>query len=105
MAHEQHDSSHHIMPVRTYLLVFAGLMVLLAITIAVGFSDLGILKKPITILVASTKAGLIITYFMHLRYSKGLVWIFAGMGFFALIILLLITLGDYFARGTIPGTI
>lgn len=91
------------MPVRTYLLVFAGLMVLLAITIAVGYIDFGPLNKIVTIVVATVKAGLIMTYFMHLIHSKRLTWIFAGVGFFFLIIMLLITLSDYTARGTIEG--
>lgn len=99
----EHHSHHHIMPVRTYLLVFAGLMVLLAITVTVGYIDFGPLNKVVTITVATIKAGLIMTYFMHLIHSKKLTWLFAGLGFFFLIIMLLITLSDYAARGTIQG--
>lgn len=104
MTTEQHSTTHHVMPVRTYLIVFALLMLLLAATIGVAFLHLGPFNRIVAILIAMAKAGLIMAFFMHLRYSNKLTIVFAGMGFFWLIILLLIGMGDYFARGTIPGT-
>jgi len=92
------------MPVRTYLIVFALLMVLLAATIGVAFLHLGPFNRIVALTIALAKAGLIMTYFMHLRYSSKLALVFAGMGFFWLVIMLLIGMGDYIARGTIPGT-
>ncbi len=99
----EHHDDHHVMSVKTYLLVFAGLMVLLVITLAVGYIDFGSLNKIVTIAVATVKAGLIMTYFMHLIHSKKLTWVFAGLGFFFLVIMLLITMSDYVARGTVEG--
>lgn len=101
--HEEH--SHHITPISTYLIVFAGLMVLLVLTVLVGYTNFGIFDKTITLVVAIVKASLIMLFFMHLRHSSGLVWIFGLLGFFFLIVMLLITLGDYVARGSIPGTV
>lgn len=101
--HEEH--SHHITPVSTYLVVFAGLMILLALTLFVGYTNFGAFDKTITLAVAIVKASLIMLFFMHLRHSSGLVWIFGLLGFFFLIIMLLISMGDYIARGTIPGPI
>jgi cytochrome c oxidase subunit 4 len=49
--------------------------------------------------IATIKAGLIMLYFMHLRYSSKLTWVFAGLGFFGLLIMILIAMGDYVARG------
>jgi len=97
------DQNHHVVPVKIYLAVFAGLIALLALTVAAAFLDFGPLDRVVTLTIAVIKAGLILAYFMHLRYSSGLVWIFAGMGFFWLIVLLLLTMGDYVARGTIVG--
>jgi len=42
---------------------------------------------------------LIMLYFMHLRYSSKITWVFAGLGFFGLLIMILIAMGDYVARG------
>ncbi len=93
------EQNHHVMPVRTYLMVFAALMVLLVITVGVAFFNFGFLNVFIALAIATTKAGLIMAYFMHLRYSSKLVWVFAGLGFFGLLIMILIAMGDYVARG------
>ncbi|MCB0207825.1 MAG: cytochrome C oxidase subunit IV family protein [Anaerolineae bacterium] len=104
MAEQHHEEHHiHITPVSTYLMVFAGLMVLLALTLYVGYTDFGTFNKTVTLIVAITKASLIMYFFMHLRHSSGLVWVFGLLGFFFFIILLLIGMGDYAARGTIQG--
>ena len=95
----QDDHNHHIMPVVTYLAVFAALLVLLAVTVGVSFLDLGIFSKLLAVTIAAIKALLIFTYFMHLRYSPRLVWVFAGIGFLWFILLFTITMGDYIARG------
>jgi cytochrome c oxidase subunit 4 len=93
------EPNHHIIPVRTYLIVFALLMVLLAITVTVSLFDFGMLNLFVALSIATVKAGLIMAYFMHLRYSSKLIWIFAGLGFFGLVIMILIAMGDYVARG------
>lgn len=93
------EPNHHIIPVRTYLFVFALLIVLLAITVTVSLFDLGMLNLFVALSIATVKAGLIMAYFMHLRYSSRLIWIFAGLGFFGLVIMILIAMGDYVARG------
>ncbi|MBN1218254.1 MAG: cytochrome C oxidase subunit IV family protein [Anaerolineae bacterium] len=93
----EHD--RHLIPVRTYLIVFALLLVLLAITVTVSFFHFGVLNVFVALGIATIKAGLIMAYFMHLRYSTRLIWIFAGLGFYGLMIMILIAMGDYVARG------
>lgn len=104
MAHtdqQQEESAHvhHVIPIRIYLLVFAGLMILLVLTVAATFADFGGFDRVITLAIAAAKAALIMAYFMHLRYSQPLSIVFAGVGIIWLLILLLITLSDYLARG------
>ena len=89
----------HLIPVRTYLTVFVGLIILLALTIFVAFFDFGVFNKVIALIIAVTKASLITAFFMHLRYSNRLTWIFAGLGVFGFILMLLLAMGDYMARG------
>ncbi len=100
---EQDHGTHHIVPVKTYILVFSALMVLAALTVGASFINLGVFNNLIALAIAVTKAGLIMAFFMHLKYSSRLTWIVAGVGFFWLIIFFVITLGDYMARGSIPG--
>ena len=52
----------------------------------------------IAVTIAVIKAGLIVLYFMHVRYSSHLVQFFAGATFFWLAILFVLTLSDYFSR-------
>jgi len=93
------EQEHHVVPIRTYLAVYVGLIILVAITVSASFIDMGVISIIIVLSIAIAKAGLIMLYFMHLRYSPKLMWVFAGLGFFGLSIMILIAMGDYVARG------
>lgn len=86
-------------PLRTYFFVAGALFVLLAVTVGVSFIPLGPLSVAVSILIAGTKAALIILFFMHVRYSSRVTQVFALAGFFWLIILFLLTYSDYLTRG------
>jgi cytochrome c oxidase subunit 4 len=95
----------HISPKSTYYAIFAALMVLTAITVAVAFVNLGSFNFPVALGIAITKATLVILFFMHARYSSKLTKLFVGTAFFFLVILLTLTMTDYLSRGmrTYPG--
>ena len=84
---------------RTYFINGMALLVFLALTIGAAYLDLGPLNTVVAMLISLTKAILIALFFMQLRYSKPLLWIFAGAGFFWLGIMLVLALGDYLSRG------
>ena len=91
--------THQSASLRTLFAVFAALMVLLVATVAVANLHVGPrLALGIALAIAVAKALLIILYFMGVRYSSQRVWLFAGAGFFWLLILLSI-LDDYVTRG------
>ena len=91
-------SSEHIVSVRTYLVIFALLMVLTGVTTAVAFVDLGVMNVVIMLVIAFTKATVVILYFMHVRYAPRVTWAFAGAAFVWLGIMLVLTLSDYMTR-------
>ena len=91
--------SHHAIPLRVYYLVFSTLILLTLITIEVAFWDIGILTFWVALGIASFKATLVVLYFMHVRYSHPLVWLFAAAGFVFLAILVVLTLNDPLTRG------
>jgi cytochrome c oxidase subunit IV len=62
----------HIMDVRVLLAVFAALIVLTAITVAVSYFNFGSLNLAVALGVATVKAALVALWFMHLRYDNGL---------------------------------
>ncbi len=96
--------SQHIVPMRVYFVIFFALMILTATTVWVAFFDLGPVNDAVALGIASTKAMLVILYFMHVRYSSRLTWIFAAVGFFFLFILLAFTLSDVLTRDWIPAS-
>ena len=51
--------------------------------------------------IACTKGLLVVLYFMHVKYSSKLTWVFAGSGVLWLLILFALTLSDYVSRGWI----
>lgn len=90
--------SQHVIPPRTYYLVFAALMVLLFATVAAGEINLGRANVPIALAIAVMKMLLIMTWFMHLKYMASLVRVFAGAAFLWLGIGALFTFADYLTR-------
>ena len=91
--------SQHVVPVRIYLVIFATLMALTGLTVWAAFFDLGAMNAAIALTIASCKALLVVLYFMHVRYSSRLTWVFLGAGFFWLMLMIGGTLSDYLTRG------
>ncbi len=88
---------------RTYFGVFAALIVLTAVTTAAAFLELGPWNTIVALTIAAVKAALVALVFMHLRWSRGLVWIFAGGALFWLAALIVLVLSDYQTRLPVPG--
>ena len=95
-------SAEHIVPVRIYLLIFATLVVLTGVTTAVAFVDLGVMNVVVMLLIAFTKATLVVLYFMHVRFTSRLTQLAAASGFAWLAILNGLTLRDVLTRQIVP---
>lgn len=85
MGHHQHNNEHddgnvqvHIHPTRFYLKIFGALIAMTVITVATSYINLdkilfgfdthnGALNLSLAMLIASIKAGLVVTFFMHLK--------------------------------------
>jgi cytochrome c oxidase subunit 4 len=97
--------SDHVVPVRIYYAIFAALLVMTALTVAVAFVDLGRMNTVIALTIAVIKATLVILFFMHLYYGSRLTWIVLATGFFWLAVLITFTMSDVLSRGwlSLPG--
>jgi cytochrome c oxidase subunit 4 len=73
-------------------------MVLLVVTVAVSFVDLGPLNTVIAMMISTAKATLILVFFMHLGKGSPLTRLFACVGFFWLGILITLAMSDYLTR-------
>jgi cytochrome c oxidase subunit 4 len=93
---------HAEMSMATYVAVFAALMVLLVLTVAVAFVHLGPLNLAAALAIAIVKALLVLIFFMHLKVSSRLTKIFVVATFLWLGILFVYTFSDYLSRPWLP---
>ncbi len=83
---------------RIYVAVWSGLIVLTGATVGVSYIDLGILNVVVALLIASAKASLVALFFMHLKSENRLVWTFALVPIFFLVLIIGGTLSDTLFR-------
>src|SRR6476620_2118391 len=105
---DPHADLDHVVPLGTYVLVFLALLVGTGVTVGASYVDLGIWNTPVAMLIAVTKASLVVFFFMHLKYSPRLYWIWLGAAVFFIAHMFLGTGLDYLARLYVnlgnPGT-
>jgi cytochrome c oxidase subunit IV len=95
----------HVAPKSMYYGVFLALLVGTGLTVAAAEVDLGVLNNIVMLVIACTKATLVILFFMHVRWGTRLTWVVAASGFFWLLILFFIGLSDYMTRGWVQGSL
>ena len=87
---------------RTYWLIFWTLIALLALTVIASFINLDRLlaglNAAVALAIAAAKGSLVVLFFMHIRHSSKLTWIFASAAFVWLGIMLVLTFNDYITR-------
>lgn len=91
----------HIVPRKTYFIVWFALMALMVLTAVLSLVNLGDWSTVIALAIAAVKALLVLLFFMHLRYEDyklTAVVLFAGI--FWLGILFVLSLTDYLTRTT-----
>lgn len=90
--------SESITPTRTYYRVFAALIALTLLTVAVSFLELGAWHTTVGVLIGIMKASLVILFFMHLLHASKASWLAVLAGLFWTGILMTLTLSDYLTR-------
>ena len=96
--HEHDHEGPHIAPIRMYVAIVSLLFLMTAITVCAAFVELGALGTPVALGIAIFKASMVVLFFMHVRYNTPLMWVFAGAGFFWLLIMFSLTMQDYVTR-------
>ncbi len=91
---------HHVIPKKVLFTVFGALVFLTILTaVTAEYVDIGALNVPLALAIAGSKAGLVVTFFMALKYDNKvntLVFMFGGV--FA-VVFLTFTLFDTAFRG------
>ena len=88
-------------PKRTYFLIWGALLALLVLTWGISRVNLGSFNIVAALTIAVTKMLLVILYFMHVRHSSRLTWLFVAAGFIWLLIMIDLTLSDYLTRAVV----
>ena len=102
-ATSDHVSSDHVVSPSLYLLVFVLLLAFTALTVWVAHLNLGPWNTPVALVIAITKATLVVLFFMHLRWSSRLTWLAVGAALFWLVHMIAGTAADYFSRQRFLG--
>ena len=105
--HAGHDPAEIDKHVRTYIIVFATLLVLTFVTVAVSYLHLSVGPAvAVALVVASFKASLVALFFMHLITERQVILMILGLTVaFAVVLLLLpvITNLDHITATNMPA--
>jgi cytochrome c oxidase subunit 4 len=83
------------MTYRAYFWVWLGLIVFTGVTVSLADRELGRWSILVALLIAGTKSGLVLNYFMHMRTEKGLLFKLIIPGVLAvLLIFIALTFSD-----------
>jgi len=94
--HEEHQ--HHIVSPVVYVIILFALLVGTAATVWASFIDLGPWNPVIALAIATSKAMLVVLFFMGVKYSTKLTKLTVISGIFIFLALIGMTLSDYMSR-------
>ena len=105
---EHNEHEHHIVSPVIYLAILLALLVGTGLTVWASFIDLGewhiapgltLFWNPVVALaIACTKMVLVVLFFMHVKYSTKLTKLTVASGVFTFLVLIGMTMADYFSR-------
>ena len=92
------QEQNHIVRTKTYIAVWLCLLALTALTITAAHLRLGALGMLANLLIASSKASLVVWFFMHLKYEKVLLKVMILVPIVTLTIIIGLTFFDIWYR-------
>ena len=94
---EQKQASH-IVGTKTFMLVWIALLILTGLTIEAARMQMGEWSMVANIAIASTKAGLVLWFFMHLKYEKRIFKLLLFVPIITISIIIVLTFFDIWYR-------
>ncbi len=67
-----HEEDHHIVSYAANIKIWIVLLILTWLTITVAYLDFGNVAVAIALLIATVKAGIVLAYYMHLKFESKL---------------------------------
>ena len=96
--HTQHHTEQHSLSYKTLILVWLILIFFTGVTVWITNLELGALSVGVALLVATVKVGLVLVYFMHLKFESKMLNILVAFVFIVLFVFIGLTISDYFYR-------
>lgn len=78
--------------------VLAVLLALLGLSLGAAYVDLGGVDAAVHLSIAAVMAGIVAWHFMELRADSAMVRLFAGVGFFWILLLFILGFADWWTR-------
>ncbi len=102
-AHSEEHHGHHAIPMAVLAKVFGALVLLTVVTVLTSQIDLGGLNVPLALAIAFTKAGLVLSFFMALKYDNKVNTLVFSVGALFVAVFLIFTLFDTAFRGDLEN--
>jgi cytochrome c oxidase subunit 4 len=97
-------TDHHITSIKTLSIVFGALVFLTILTVGTSRLDLGVMNVPLALVIAITKAALVVVIFMALRWDNKINAAIFAVGVLFVIVFLSFILLDTMYRGDLSNT-
>ncbi len=81
-----------------YILIWAAVMALTAATAVVAGVDLAAFTLVVALLIALTKASLVVNYFMHVKFEDRIFKVFLAIAGFTIFVIYTLTFSDVYFR-------
>lgn len=102
---ENKQATHHVIPAKVFALILGILLILTVLTVTFHTMHLGSLAAPVAFIIATTKAILVMAYFMHLKYDSVINRVIFGTAFFFVTLLFVLCAIDIFTRIPVVSTL
>ncbi len=91
----------HVLTQSTYIKTLGTLLILTFLTVWVAQFDFGSWNAVVALFIATIKAGIVASFFMHLKYEAKLILLFAIYPLLLLFVMIGGTFGDYASRNEV----
>ncbi len=95
------EHKHHVVPVRAYIMVWIGLLILTVVTVRVSYFDFGAGNLIVAMAIATAKASLVALIFMGLKWDERFNGLILIVALAMLGIFFVLTLADTMERGEV----
>jgi len=92
------EEKHHISSYSSHLLVLLILIALTVVTVAITSVQLGAFNTTAAMIIASTKAAIVLLYFMHLKFDDKIFRFMVTLVLAIYAVVIVITFFDYLYR-------